>query len=175
MAIEPGNYVATVEDYGIGQSKGKGTPFINIKFKLKDSGLTVYWNGWLTEKTMDRNIESLIIAKLLRTPKVMDLAQGVAGGGLSTTQECEISVINEEYTKDNGEVSTIAKVNFVNPLGGRKMSGVLDGAEAVTALQGLNLDAAVAAAKTKTGMDILPPDQVNPAQSAESFADDAPF
>lgn len=166
--IEPGKYLGTVEDYGIIKSGQKGTPGLNVKFRLKDSGLNVYWQQWITEGTKERLVETLIETELLRTKNLADLADGRSSGGLCTETEVELVVINEEYTTENGEVKTATKVEFVNPIGGREMKGKLAKAEAVSILGGLNLEAEVLAASTKLGKEVG-------AKTGQPAADDIPF
>ena len=163
-------------DYGIGESAQKGTPFINVKFQLTDSGFTSYWKAYLTENTMERVIDTLVTAKLLRTRKFADIANGPQSNSLAMDQECEVVVVNEEYEKD-GETKVAAKIEFVNPVGGRKMQGTLDKATAVTKLAGLNLDAEILASTQRTGIQLGEKEQpkTEPQQTDNFTADDIPF
>lgn len=156
MAMEPGKYIATVEDYGIGTSSEKKTPYLNVKFKIKETGMTVFWQQYLTSKTVDRLVDNLVETKLLQTKKFSDLADGVRGNGLSTLTEVEITVVNEEYDKD-GEIKTSSKVQWVNTIGGGGMKNTLAKAEAITTLAGLNLDATINASQVRTGVTIEEP------------------
>lgn len=162
MAVEPGKYLATVEDFGIGTSSKKGTPLLNVKFKLKETGNNVYWTQYLTANTMERVVQNLVETGLLATKRFSDLAEGVDGKGIATSVEVELVVINEEYEitegKDKGQKRVAAKVEYVNKPGGLAMKGMLAKAEAITALAGLNLDAEILAAEQKTGVDVTAKD-----------------
>lgn len=151
--LEPGKYLATVEDFGIITSPTKGTPGLNVKFKIKDSGLNVYWTQYLTANTVERITENLVETGLLKTKKFSDLAEGAQGGGMCLETEVELVVINEDYEKD-GEMKTVAKVEYVNVPGGRGMKNTLAKADAITALAGLNIDAEILAAEQKTGVNV---------------------
>lgn len=165
MTLAPGNYTAKVDNYGLAESGEKKTPYLNVRFMLSDTGETVYWNGWLTEKNASRVITSLTEAELLTTKNFMDLADGPASNGIDMNKECNIAVINE--STDTGKI--FAKVSFVNPLGGKAMQQGLAKSEAISKLAGLNLDAEIAAAEQTTGKKIAKP--VN----NEFTADDIPF
>lgn len=154
--MEPGKYIGTVEDYGIKKSAAKGTPGLNIKFNIKESGLSVFWEQWLTPNTVERVIDNLVECELLQTKKFSDVAEGVQGRALSTSQEVELVVINESYTTESGEEKIATKVQYVNPIGGSKggMKGALDKAEAMTVLGDLNVDAQILASSTKLNIEV---------------------
>jgi len=163
MAMEPGKYIAKIDSYKIDTKGQKNTPCLTVKFTVTETGQSVYWDAWLTEKTIDRVIKTLGDTKLLETKNFADLAKG---SGLSKDQEVEIVVVNEEY---NGK--TYSKVDFVNVIGGGAMKSGLAEAEAISVLSGLNIDATIMAYEQKTGNKI---EQSSP--KTESFAaDDIPF
>lgn len=169
--LEPGKYLANVEEFGIIKSAQKGTPGLNVKFKLKDSGQNAYWTQWLTANTMERIVENLVETGLLKTKKFSDLAEGVNGGGMCLDTEVEIVIVHEPYEKD-GEQKVAVKVEFVNKPGSRGMQNTLAKADAVTALAGLNLDAEILAAQQKTGVKV----EEKTAPADQNFtADDIPF
>lgn len=151
--LEPGKYVGTVEDFGVGTSSQKGTPFLNVRFKLKGTEKSGFWQQYLTANTMERVIENLVATGLLKTKKFSDLAEGKAGNGMCLETEVEVVIVHEEYEKD-GEQKVAAKVAFVNELGGKMMKGMLAKAEAISVLEGLNLDAEILAAEAKTGVKV---------------------
>jgi len=167
--MEPGNYVATAQDWAIGKSGNKQTPFLKVKFRLKDSGLNVYWDAWLTQNTIEKVTNDLTKTGLYQAKTFMDLADGKGGKGLSTTQEVELSVILEEWTTKDGEIKSTPKVQWVNPIGGGAMKNTLAKAEAVTVLNGLNLDGAILAAQQKNGMP------TKNGATTDFTADDIPF
>ena len=154
--VQPNNYIATVDDYSIGKSAKKETPFLKIKFRIKDTGQNVFKDFYLTPNTIDRVIENLVGCGLLKTKRFSDLATGKSSGGIDLEKEVEITVVNEEYEKD-GEVKTTSKVEWVNPVGGSgTMKGSLDKTEATSILSGLNIDAAILASRQKFNVTDAP-------------------
>lgn len=154
VVIEPGKYLAVVEDFGIRKSAQKGTPSLNVKFKLVESGKNVYWEQYITENTSERLIKNLVDTGLLKTKKFSDVAKGKDGGALSLTEQVELTVVIEEYTTDSGEQKQTNKVDWVNVPGGGSMKGALAKEEAISILDGLNLDAEILAAEQSTGKSI---------------------
>lgn len=150
--LEPGKYIATVEDYGIGQSKEKKTPSLDVKFKVKDTNQYVYWQAYLTVNTIERVTENLVECELLSSKNFNDVAKGT---GINTQKEVQIVVVHEDY-ESNGEKKVAVKVAFVNPFGSGVMKNVLAESEAISILAGLNIDAHIAAAVQKTGKEITP-------------------
>lgn len=149
--IEPGKYVATVEDYGIGQSKEKKTPSLKMKFKLKDTANYVFYEAYLTVNTVERVTENLVECELLSSKSFNDVIKGT---GIKKEQEVEVVVVHESY-ESNGESKVAVKVAFVNPIA-TSMKNTLAESDAIAALAGLNLDAHIAAAVQKTGNEITP-------------------
>jgi hypothetical protein len=166
--IEPGKYIATVEDYSVGKSKEKGTPFLNFKFKIKDTGKNIYWAQYVTANTIDRLSVNLIETGLLLKNDFNQMAQGAQSGCIDLAKEVEIVVISEEYTSDSGELKTATKVQYVNVVGGGSMASAVDEKEAVQLFSGLNIGASILAARQKLGAEA-------PAQTPTPTADDIPF
>lgn len=179
MSVEPGKYVGKVANFGVGKSKGKGTPFLDFKLKLNDSGLDVYWQAWLTPKTIGFVLENLMDCNLLNTRKLSTLAQGPAGNGINLDQDVEIVVASESYTGNDGELKTISKVQSVYPLGGGAMKNSLAENEGVAILDGLNLDAELLAIEQRTGKKVVPTNLAHTPQTAsmdsEHVPNDVPF
>lgn len=99
--IAPGKYKAKPIKWGTGES-GTGTPYIAVQFELP-SGETITWWGYVTERSIDRVIESLRYCGWWGH----ELAKmGEEGMG---TKEPIIVVEHEEY---NGEVRD--RVRWVN-------------------------------------------------------------
>jgi len=62
MAIEKGNHVARPLEYVFGKSKNKGTDQVSVTFQFvggANDGKRITWNGFFTEKTAERTMESL--------------------------------------------------------------------------------------------------------------------
>jgi hypothetical protein len=62
MAIEKGNHEARPVGYQFGKSKNKGTEQVSVTFQFvggPNDGKRMTWNGWLTEKTVERTLEAL--------------------------------------------------------------------------------------------------------------------
>jgi hypothetical protein len=62
MAFEKGNHEARPINYQFGKSKTKGTEQVSITFQFvggPNDGKRMTYNGWLTEKTVERTLETL--------------------------------------------------------------------------------------------------------------------
>lgn len=62
MIEKAGTYTARASEVMLGTSKEKGTPFVGVMFTVTGgeyAGQKVKWEGWLTERTAERTIESL--------------------------------------------------------------------------------------------------------------------
>lgn len=167
--LEPGNYVATVANYSIGQFEtGNKFPFVSIQFKLKDHAKSVFYKQALTVKTQGFTVETLVETGLLRTKKFSDIAKGVDGGALSTDTEVSLALAYD----DSGDY---LNVQYINKIGGGAMKGALAASEAINVLAGagLSLDAEILASEQKTGIriEVAPVNQVH----EEVAADMIPF
>lgn len=81
---------------------GNGNEQVAVLFQLADTGEKITWYGFMTDKTADRTIESLLSCG------VTDL-QSLSG---IDANEVELDIAHDTY---NG--NTKAKVNWVNRLG----------------------------------------------------------
>lgn len=117
MSVGTGTWRAKAISAWLTKSEKKGTEGVSIEFEAVDgtfAGERIVWTGWLTDKTIDRSIESLRHCGW----KGDDLSD------LSTVRgECEIVVEEEEYEKKNGEPGLAYRVRWVNALGGRRAGG----------------------------------------------------
>lgn len=62
MITKAGTYKAKAFEAMLGRSSERKTPFVGIKFRVIDgefNGQTVKWEGYLTDKTAERTLESL--------------------------------------------------------------------------------------------------------------------
>lgn len=144
MIKEAGRYIATVAQYGIAKSTGKGTLSLKVEFQIKEPNENVYWDAWITDNTKEKLVENLIETGLLETTDFSDLARGE---GLSKTKEVEILVVGEE---NNGK--TYFKVSYVNPIGGRQLKNSINTDEAVILLKGFGLNDQIKLAGKKLGI-----------------------
>ena len=171
--IEPGRYTATIEDYGIKTVGEKKTPQMNIKFKT-ETGDAVYFQNFLTAGTTGSDyftnlMNTLVETGALKTKKFTDIAKGLEGGAFDTKTPLEIVC---DYEKnDDGSVKeyngkSYMKVNFINNPNKSGMKGKLAESDAITVLDGLNLDAHILSAEQRTGSAIT---------AQEVSSDDIPF
>lgn len=117
MAIVPkGTYraKATRGEYGV--SPNKGTDFIAVAFQIveegEQKGQSVGYRGFFTELTTERTIELLRFAGCTFPGNDITNLEGLG------TTEVSIVVEHETYKDDKGEEKTVAKIAWVNSLGG---------------------------------------------------------
>lgn len=117
--ISNGTYRAKADGQCVlGASKNKGTPFIELYFKItqgENAGEMVKWQGYFTDATSERTIQSLVTMGW----KGDDLSEFEDGNlhGLDAN-EVDIVVELESYTNDAGEERKTPKVQWVNRAGG---------------------------------------------------------
>lgn len=109
--IEAGEYTAKADGFEFGRIPNTGTEFVRVHFVIAKTNQRIAWDGWLTDAAIDRTLESLSHC-------------GWDGRSLSDprgigTKECEI-VIDHERDELSGKI--FARVQWVNQLGGRKLS-----------------------------------------------------
>lgn len=113
--INPGTYVAKAESYDFGVSD-KNTEFVTVTFRIEEGeniGERINWNGYFTEKTTQRTLESLRYC-------------GWSGDNVADLSGIEknlvqIVVKNEEY-----QGKTYTKIEWVNRLGGMSIKNRMD-------------------------------------------------
>lgn len=118
MALANGTYRAKASGACVlGTSANKGTPFLELYFKVIDGpalGQLVRWTGYFTENTNERTIQSLLTMGW-QGEDPSEFEDGQLHG--LDANEVSIVVENEEYEKD-GEVRTSPRVQWVNRPGG---------------------------------------------------------
>lgn len=147
--VQAGKYLAKIVAYGVGESSS-GKPRIEIKFGFKDAqgvDQTLWWNGYLTEKSIQITAKALVNCGLKGTD-YDELAKGAESGMLNMEAPVEVEVQNEEF-----EGKTRSKIAWVNRPGGAKF---MEPGLAAQKLKGLNLGGAVAAARAETGIKAPP-------------------
>lgn len=114
MTLFPGKYLAKLYDVAFDYTKS-GKERVNVLFEIADgdqTGQVVRWQGYFTDKTRKRTLESLRYCGWTG-----DDLSDVLNQDLSELVEIEVS--NEEG--DNGK--TYARVDWVNkPGGGQKVA-----------------------------------------------------
>lgn len=105
--------IAKRETADVGRTPNTGTQFVLVTFDLlnpddKLSGESVSWQGWLTDKTSERTIQSLLYCGW--DGEDWDTFEGI------DRNKVELVVEHEEYEKD-GQMRTAAKVAWVNQIG----------------------------------------------------------
>lgn len=170
-----GKFRAVATDYTFAESKQKGTPFVRVPFRVKDGpheGEYVPWDGFFTEGTAERTIESLRHCGCTFPGDDLSNMEGLG------SKDVEIVVEHEEWTNpETNETKTRARVAWVNSLGGgiseeQKMTGSkLTGFAA-------KMKGALIAQRKKAGVAASSPNAANgrrPAQSGgEEPYDDRP-
>lgn len=170
MSLEPGRYIATIEDYGIKTVGEKKTPQLSIKFKTVDGGHALYFQNFLTSGTTGSDyftnlMNTLVETGALKTKKFTDIAKGVDGGALDKNVKLEL--VCDFERNDDGSVKehngkSFLKVNFINNPDKSGMKGVLAEGDAITVLAGLNLDAHILQAEQRVGKKIENVSDINP-------------
>lgn len=128
--IPAGQYIGTIEDWGISKSS-KDVPQAFIKFKInKGEGLgfaNLTWFGGLSEvvpKDKQNSPAHWTVKTLLDCgfsgQEVEDLAMGIDGGSLVVGKEMALTIQDNEY--DDKLTSRIQWVNVVGGGGPKKMS-----------------------------------------------------
>ena len=119
MSITGGTYKARAAgECVLGESKKKGTPFIEFYFKIaegENNGGLVRWTGYFAENTNERSIAALQLCGWIGD----DLSE-FADGKLHGLDRNEVSIVVdlEEYTNNQGEKRHSPRVLWVNKPGG---------------------------------------------------------
>lgn len=119
-----GRHDVQVISHVLGRS-GTGTPHIAVLFE-DVNGDRITWYGYLTDKALERTIESLQILGWDPAEHGGDLSS-LNGTDLLAGAECEVVVEAESY-----EGETRMKVRWVNQRGGGGLGAPMDASEAAT-------------------------------------------
>jgi hypothetical protein len=124
MIDKAGTYVGRATDLLLTESTQKGTPGIQVQFKITQgdyAGQFVRYDGWLTENTSERVVESLQHCGW----DGEDIGEFV-DRGLHGVDANEVSLVVEleEYRGDDERYQgkSFPRVAFVNRLGGRGLN-----------------------------------------------------
>lgn len=150
--IKAGVYEAKVSDYGLTTTK-KGDPMAMIRFQFVDgdgASHFITWYGTFThEKAQEISCEVLALCGYAST-NLADLAKGAKSGVLNENKVVSITLAPEEW-----EGKSRMKVKYVNPAGGSGFRSQLSHGDAVQKFKGVNIGAAMAAAKKKHQKEIV--------------------
>lgn len=174
MIEKAGTYPARATEVMLGISRTKGTPFVGVIFRVADgpyAGQTVKWDGWLTERTAKRTIESL-----QHCGWTGDDISVFASGALNGIDKNEVSLVveMEDYqgTDEAKRGKKYPKVQWVNRAGGGSRFGGTAMNVAQAAAFGAKFRAVALELKQQNGNGAARP----PAPPApEVDADDLPF
>lgn len=114
-----GSFTASVVDKGLGRSS-KGTAQVCVSFQVKDgeaAGKTISWYGSFSDAALPYTMD-----RMRATGFVGDDLSDISSIGSSG--DVQIVVAHEVY-----ENKTIAKVQFINALGGARLANPMDDAE----------------------------------------------
>lgn len=103
----------------LAESKEKKTPYVVVNFLIAESGTTVTWRGFLTEKTQERTIEALRACGWTGTD--------IASVTFPPNAQVQIETETEEY-----EGKQHSKVKWVNAIRGPSTQGAMSEIEAKT-------------------------------------------
>jgi hypothetical protein len=119
ISIPASHYRARATSAEFGRTPTKGTDFVRVSFELLDAdfaGETIAWDGYFTDNTSQRTIESLRHCGCTFPGNDATNLEGLG------SQDVQIESEIQEYQDRNGFPKESARVRWVNALGGR--SGV---------------------------------------------------
>lgn len=124
--ITAGSYKARATQVLLTKSSQKGTPLIQVNFQIQDEGEhhgeTIRWDGYLTEKTAERTIESLGHCGWTGDDISVFTKEGVLQGcdlnDVTLVVELEAYEGNDEKYKGK----QFPRVQWVNKTGGRGLN-----------------------------------------------------
>lgn len=158
-----GSQIVHISAHALGKSK-TGTPHIAVLFE-DDAGDRITWYGYLTDKAIERTVESLQVLGWNPAASGGDI-ETLNGTDLLVGNQAEIVVEMEEY-----EGKPSPKVRWVNRPGGGLQK--MDGAEAATFASSLR-QKIMSAAKPMPSVKPGPARPVAPV-GAGAPEDDLPF
>lgn len=132
MAVQPGKFLAKVADYGVDTTK-TGKSYVAIWFEVEGAG-TVRWRGWLTEKTIEKTLETLALCGL--KGDLLAVADGPVSGALDKDIQVQIDVVKSKDKE--GKDTKYTEVRWVNRVGGAKFDRAMasKGKEKLSEFQG---------------------------------------
>ena len=151
MINKAGTYRARAREVLLITSKNKGTPGVQVNFGIvagEFEGQTIRWDGWFTEQTTDRAIESLEHCGW-RGDDLGDFAGGKLSG--LDKNEVEVVVEMEEYQGEDEKYigKEFPRVQWVNRIGGRPLNIAQAMSPEVASAFGDKMKAAIIAARQR--------------------------
>lgn len=150
MAVANGKYKAKIAGFSVTETNA-GDPQIAValEFPYEQGTQQLTWYGSLKQgKAREITIDALLVMGL-KGNDLSKLCDGPAGGALDVSKELLITVENEPRRDDPTKID--ARVRWINEVGGARFKGMLDKAEAIKRLGGLNIAADIIERRQKTG------------------------
>lgn len=163
MIDKAGTVRARACEVRLGESKSKGTPFVGVMFAVVEgpfTGQRVKWEGWLTERTAERTIESLQHCGW-DGDDISVFATGLNG---LDRNDVDLVIAMEPYNGDDPSKAgnMYPKVQWVNRVGtGPKFAGESVGAAKAVEF-GQKFRGLALAVKAKAGAQSPPPPKDDP-------------
>lgn len=153
-----------------------GKVAIEIIFEFDNNGTKemLPWQGWLSEKAMERTMETLVdVLDFNGDDSILQVPEGDPRSGHLSNQDAinrqkdvRLLVEIEEYTKENGEIGRAPKIKFVNKIGGSGFVGITP--EVLkNELAASGFKAAFLALKASSPVKSQPQQQTKPAQAPQ--------
>jgi len=126
MGITAGTYKARATAVLLTKSSKKGTPLVQVNFQIHDEGPNhgelIRWDGYFTEKTAERTIESLGYCGWKGDDVSVFTKEGVLDG--CDLNEVSIFIEMEPYEGDDEKYKgkEFPRVQWVNKAGGRGLN-----------------------------------------------------
>lgn len=159
--IAPGKYLAKAVRARFDQSSQKGTVFIEVEFVLNESGDNLRWRGFLTEKTIERTMETMALLD-------WNNDENFGPGSVNVNKDVQLVVELEPDQAD--PTKEYPRVRWVNDLSGSKFTG-MEPAALKEKLGGVNLKAEMQAARQRLGLKA----KTSPPNMAPGASEKAPF
>lgn len=154
--IKPGKYIARPVQGLFTESPEKKTPCVAVEFQFEIDTLagksteTLWWQGWFSEKSLERTMEALVVMGFLEdAPRNAD--QSFGNTNFIPGSEVQITIENEPYTDKNGAPKDSMKIKWVNKVGGSQFA-VMDSAAAAAMVKSIDLKTQMAAARAALGL-----------------------
>lgn len=175
--LQPGKYVGKVCDYYVAKSKSEDPlPRIVFNVALPDGGSEfVTWSGnFKTDKSRAVAYQTFITCGA-RSAAVDAIAKGPASGFLNVNDAVMLDVTHEQFEVVNPqglrEMKTVARANWVNPIGGSKFKNAMSDADFTYCALNMGLNAEFGKMLVTNGVPVEAP---KPAAANVSL-DEIPF
>lgn len=138
MSIAAGRYRGFLENPELAESAKKGTPCVKATARVADpsagdsNNSRIEWEGWLTEQTAERTIQSMIYAGCTFPPLPGSDEPNLNDFTGCGSKEVELQIEIEEYTPEptaenpNPRTTKRPRVAFVNRVGESRATKPID-------------------------------------------------